>query len=183
MIENGSIAEAVAIPGTISGSSIVRDLLSRIADKLNRDCSLRPLDVYSGYSYRVSVELQLHDVYPTTVTAEVAVGRIDPKLEVQQIELGSDITAAEPEASNLERPVDMAGVVAPPAPPPSLKRLVDNAPPQARDNMPNHTVPEAVTRYATPQGAQDGGMVQDVLSTGKRQYTPRGVTPGARARS
>jgi hypothetical protein len=104
------IMEPIAVPGTISGASIINDLLNRIGDKLSRDCSLRDIDVYSGYSCRVTVELQLHSVYQTEVTAQVAVGRIDPKLEVRQIELGSDITAAEPEASNLERPIDPAGV-------------------------------------------------------------------------
>jgi hypothetical protein len=111
MMQDLSAMVAVAVPGSISGSAIVRDLLDRIADKLSRDCNLRGIDVYSGYSYRSTVELQLHAVYPTTVYTEVAVGRIDPKLEVQQIELGSDITAVEPEASNLERPVDPDGGV------------------------------------------------------------------------
>jgi hypothetical protein len=103
--------EVVSIPGTISGSSIIHDLCNRIADKLSRDCCLRAIDVYSGYSYRVTLELQLNDVYPTTVAVEVATGRIDPKLEVQHIELGSDITAAQPEDVNLERPVDPDGFI------------------------------------------------------------------------
>lgn len=112
-------SEAIAIPGSISGAAIIRDLLNRIHAKLSRDCDLRDIDVYNGYGFHVSVALQLHGVYQTEVATTVAVGRIDPKLEVQQIELGSDITAAEPEVSNLERPVDPGGVVEqPPAPTP-----------------------------------------------------------------
>ena len=102
---------AIAVPGTISGASIISDLLDRIGDKLSRDCCLRSVDVYSGYSYSVTLQLQLHGVYQTEIATEIGLGRIDPKLEVQQIELGSDITAAEPEPANLERPVDPAGVI------------------------------------------------------------------------
>ena len=91
--------EAISVPGSMSGTAIIRDLLGRIGDRLSRDCSLRAIDVYSGYSYRVTVELQLADVYATAVTAELAVGRIDPKLEVQQIESGSTSTITSMSAS------------------------------------------------------------------------------------
>ena len=111
-MQDSAIMESVSVPGSISGSSIVRDLLNRIKDKLSRDCSLRPIDVYSGYSYRVTVELQLADVYSTTVATEVAVGRIDPRLPVTRVDLGSNVLIAASDQPNLERPV-----VTPPEPP------------------------------------------------------------------
>lgn len=65
------VMEAIAVPGAISGTAIIADLIDRIGDKLSRDCNLRCIDVYGGHSYRVTVELQLHGVYQTEVTTGV----------------------------------------------------------------------------------------------------------------
>jgi hypothetical protein len=100
----------VVVPGVISGSSIIRDLLNRIEEKLARNCDLRQSDAYSGYSFKVEITLQLLDVYPTTVAAEVEAGTINPQLPSAHIALGSEVVAEEPEPS-LERPVDPDGVV------------------------------------------------------------------------
>jgi hypothetical protein len=101
--------EAIVIPGAINGAAIVGDLLNRIEDKLSRSCDLRPVDVYSGYRAKVSIELQLLDVYPVDVVQEIQVGSIDPRQDVQHITLSPDVDG-EPQQPNLERPVDPAGV-------------------------------------------------------------------------
>jgi hypothetical protein len=100
----------ISVPGVISGSRIVHDLCSRIAAKLTSNCDLREIDSYSGYAAKVTIELQLTDVYPVVVTAEVAAGKINSQLPSIHIDLDSEVTGAEPEAS-LERPIDPDGVV------------------------------------------------------------------------
>jgi hypothetical protein len=106
------VMEPISVPGVISGSSIVHDLCSRIAAKLTSNCDLRAIDAYSGYTAKVEIMLQLHDVYPTTVTAEVEVGKINSQLPSEHIALGSEV-AAEETAPSLERPIDPDGVTEP----------------------------------------------------------------------
>jgi hypothetical protein len=108
------VMEPISVPGVISGSSIVHDLCSRIAAKLTSNCDLREIDSYGGYSACVQIEIQLNDVYPVVVSAEVAAGKINPQLPSICIDLNSEVTGAELEAS-LERPIDPDGVVEAPA--------------------------------------------------------------------
>jgi hypothetical protein len=46
---------AITIPGSISGPQVIDDLLNRVAQRLERDCSLRPIDCYAGYSAKVTM--------------------------------------------------------------------------------------------------------------------------------
>jgi hypothetical protein len=102
----------ISVPGAISGTVIIDDLLNRIGDRLARDCSLRSTDAYRAYSARVTVELQLHDVYEAEVTAEVQVGSIDGQQASQQIVIEEAATADAAcnrsglQPSSLERPID-----------------------------------------------------------------------------
>lgn len=73
---NTEIVDA-ALP--ISGGDVVQDLLDRLAEKLLSSDSLRGTDAYQSYSACVTVTLQLVDVYPVEVAAEVQVGTIDPQ--------------------------------------------------------------------------------------------------------
>ena len=104
--------EAIQIPGQISGTGIIDDLSKRIAAKLAQSCDLRTTDCYSGYSAQVQIILQLHDVYPVEVSAQVAVGNIDAQKPVQRVTLGAEVEAPD-ESGNLERPVDPAGAETP----------------------------------------------------------------------
>jgi hypothetical protein len=103
------IMEPITIPGRISGTGVIDDLCNRIAEKLARSCDLRAIDAYSGYTAKVTIELQLLDVYPCEVTAVVPVGTIDPQLRSVRIDLGSEMSAEETESGSLERPIDPAG--------------------------------------------------------------------------
>jgi hypothetical protein len=107
------IMEAVAVPGTISGEAIIDDLCGRIAQQLSRDCNLRSSDCYAGYSATATVAIQLHDVYPVDVAAEVAVGAFDPHLPTTRITVGSEVAGEEADSSLLERPIDPAGFTPP----------------------------------------------------------------------
>ena len=104
--------EAVAVPGRISGSAIIADLLKRIGERLSGDCNLRASDAYGGYSFQAAITIQLNDVYPVEVATVVEAGRIHPHRPALRIDLGTEVTAAEP-AVNLERPVDPAGFMEP----------------------------------------------------------------------
>jgi hypothetical protein len=103
------IMEAVSVPGTISGSEIVDDVCSRIADRLSRDCNLRASDCYGGYAFTASVEIQLLDVYPVTVSAQVAVGALNRQLPSQHVALGSEVSGEQPDSAHLEKPIDPEG--------------------------------------------------------------------------
>jgi hypothetical protein len=111
--------EVVAVPGAISGSAIIDDVCDRIAEKLARDCNLRPLDCYSGYSASVSVTLQLHDVYPVETSAVVEIGTVDAAQPSTRIAMNVPVLAADSlearagiEPPSLERPIDGAGAPA-----------------------------------------------------------------------
>jgi hypothetical protein len=112
--------EIVSTPGRIAGGAIIDDLCAKIAAQLERSDSLRDLDIYSGYSARVHIDLQLADVYPTEVAAEVSVGNIDPQRPVERLVLDAEAVGdAEPDTS-LERPIDEAGIA---EAPPQQKRF------------------------------------------------------------
>ncbi len=98
----------VAVPGRITGQQVINDLCDRIGERLAHDCSLRAIDAYSGYAARVTIELQLQDVYEVEVRATVQVGEINSQLPSLHIALGSEV-AAEPESENLERVIDPDG--------------------------------------------------------------------------
>jgi len=121
--------EAISVPGVISGTAIVADLLHRIGDKLAQSCDLRMTDAYGGYAAKVSIELQLLDCYPVAVNAQVAVGTIHPLRPSRHIDLGSEMTADEP-APSLERCVDGSLPEVDPRfrSQPSLERPIDPAP-------------------------------------------------------
>jgi hypothetical protein len=107
--------EAITIPGSISGPQVIDSLLDKIAERLSGDCSLRETDRYSGFSARVTVELQLRDVYNVEIIAGINHGDIDPAQPVRRITLGSTVEGEE-EQPALERPVDPSGVTEPPPP-------------------------------------------------------------------
>jgi hypothetical protein len=106
------ITGPILIPGSISGTAIIDDLLSRIEEQLSRDCNLRQVDVYSGYAAKVQIELQLLDIYPAELVATVKVGEINSQLPSAHIDLSGEVEA-EPESGNLERPIDESGVTEP----------------------------------------------------------------------
>lgn len=99
----------IVIPGSISGADVIDDLCGRIAEGLSRDCSLRQIDRYTGYTATVEIKLQLEDVYPVEVAVDIMAGTLNPQLPSQHITLDSAVTGEEPDASGLERPVDPAG--------------------------------------------------------------------------
>jgi hypothetical protein len=107
--------QAITIPGSISGPQVIDDLCGRIAAQLARDCSLRQSDAYSGYRAKAIVTIELLDVYPATVTAEVAVGNPDPQRS-HTITLEPDVAGMADESGSLERPIDPAGITEAPAP-------------------------------------------------------------------
>ena len=125
--------EAITIPSSISGSAIVADVCDHIADRLFRDCNLRHDDRYSGYSARVVIELQLHDVYPVEVNSEIQVGSLDPAQPIRRITLGSAASADEVEEA-----------------PPPLERL-----PEGELPLP---VARSGKRYYTPRGSRPRGF-------------------------
>jgi hypothetical protein len=105
--------EMIDTPGSVSGAEIVTDLLDRLAEKLLAFDSLRESDAYGSYSARVTVELQLVDVYPVTVAAAIQVGTVDPQQPSRTIAL--DVPAVEADMvrarsgsppANLERFID-----------------------------------------------------------------------------
>jgi hypothetical protein len=131
------ITEPIHIPGRISGAAIIDDLCDRIAERLAHDCSLRATDAYSGYSARVQIELQLHDVYPTEVAATVKVGEINSQLPSAHIDLGGEVVA-EPESGNLERSIDPDG---------SLPEAATAAAKERRYYTPRSTKPLPLTSH------------------------------------
>ena len=105
------ILEPVTVAGRISGHEVIADLLDRVAEKLPASCDLRPSDSYSGYSAKVSIELQLVDVDQTEVVTEVGVGAMNPQLESQHITLSApSVAAVADDSALLERPIDPSGV-------------------------------------------------------------------------
>ena len=98
--------EAVAVPGTISGTSVIADLCRRIGERLSADCNLRPSDSYSGFSFRCQIELQLRDLDSVELVAEVEAGRIDQGLPSVFLDFNSEVAAPQPVNSSLERSVD-----------------------------------------------------------------------------
>lgn len=98
------VMTAISVPGWISGSAIIDDLLHRIREKLESNCDLRATDCYRSYSAKVFVELQLTDIDTVTVGAEVHVGAFDPALKVERIALAGEVEAAGD--VNLEKPVE-----------------------------------------------------------------------------
>jgi hypothetical protein len=118
------INEVVSVPGSISGSAIIDDLCVRLAEKLSRDCSLRPIDCYRGYSATIVVTLQLHDVYPVEVSAQIAVGTIDARQPSTQIATDVPVVAAVLESPNLERFIDTSGAPEAEAPAPQRRQYV-----------------------------------------------------------
>jgi hypothetical protein len=127
----------VGVPGIISGTGVIKDLCRRIAERLSRDCDLRASDAYSGYSAQVTIRIQLTDVYPCEVSADITVGKIDEQLPSARITLRPDVLIAAGGQPNLERPVvtppeepvdapvAAAPPVEPPAPAPAKGRLVE----------------------------------------------------------
>jgi hypothetical protein len=105
-------AEAVSVPGVISGSNILRDLLNRISERLSGDCNLRASDAYAGYSFQAVITIQLHDVYACEVATVVKGGQMNPQRPVTRVDLGAQVVA-EPDPGNLERPIDPAGFMEP----------------------------------------------------------------------
>lgn len=97
------VMEMISVPGQISGSAIISDMLNRIREKLERSCDLRQTDAYAGYSAEVEIKLQLRDVDTTEVHSQVNVGSIDPGQPVQRIALGGEVIAKADHS--LERPV------------------------------------------------------------------------------
>jgi hypothetical protein len=113
------VMEIVNVPRAISGGAIIDDLLNRIGERLSRDCSLRETDAYQGYDASVQITLQLHDVYPVEVAAQVNVGTIDPAQKSERIAMNAPMETGasfEP-APNLERYIDPAGAPAEPETP------------------------------------------------------------------
>jgi hypothetical protein len=49
------VNEAVSVPGSVSGSEVINDLLDRVAEKLSKSCNLRQSDSYAGYTATVTV--------------------------------------------------------------------------------------------------------------------------------
>jgi hypothetical protein len=112
--------EPISVPGAISGSAIIDDLLNRISEKLSRDCALRETDAYQGYSATVQIRLQLADVYPVEVAAQVEVGTINPGQPSEQITVDTATVTADEvqeragfESLSLERLVDESGFTLP----------------------------------------------------------------------
>jgi hypothetical protein len=97
------IMEPVSVAGTISGSSIISDLCTRIAERLQLSCDLRATDAYAGYSAEVEIKLQLRDIDTTPVAAQITVGAIDPSQTVERIAMGGEVIAVADRS--LERPV------------------------------------------------------------------------------
>ena len=122
--------EVVSVPGAISGTAIIDDLCNRLAERLSRDCCLRGTDAYQGYSARVTVELQLIDVYPAEVAAQVAVGTVDAGQPAQQIMMNVPADAADSLQAqvglqpSLERPIDGGAGAPAEAPAPQRRQYV-----------------------------------------------------------
>ena len=95
--------ETIVIPGQINGTAIINDLMIRIGEQLEQHDSLREIDVYDGYSARVSIDLQFGGVYPVAVAADVTVGSIDPKKPVQRVEVVADVTGKPDNSGSLEQ--------------------------------------------------------------------------------
>lgn len=55
------IMKPISVPGQISGTAIINDLLARIADRLVHSCDLRQIDAYADYSAEVAIKVQLRD--------------------------------------------------------------------------------------------------------------------------
>jgi hypothetical protein len=95
------VLEPVHISGNFTGQQIIRDLCSRIADKLSRDDRLRATDVYRAYCAEVVITLQ--DVDTTTVAAQVKAGNFDAARPVECVTLATEGNTG-PDQS-LEHPV------------------------------------------------------------------------------
>jgi hypothetical protein len=102
--------EAVAVESRISGVEVINDLCDRIAERLTKSCDLREVDSYSGYAAKVQIELQLVDLGPVEVSAEIQVGTMNPSQPSERITLGESVAADEADSPMLERPADPAGV-------------------------------------------------------------------------
>ena len=105
-----AILEPIAIPGQISGTGVIEDLCNRIREKLAKSCDLRAIDAYSSYAAKVGIELQLVDLGPVEVSAEIQVGTLNPSQPSERITLRKSVAADEADSAMLERPVDPAGV-------------------------------------------------------------------------
>ena len=79
------ITEALTAPPAITGTGVIEDLCSRIAQKLALNCDLRSTDAYRSYSATVQITMRLEDVADTEVTDQIAIGTIHPDLPSEQI--------------------------------------------------------------------------------------------------
>jgi hypothetical protein len=105
----------IEIPGQISGDRIITDLLGRIEAVLVRTGDLRAVDCYHGYSAKISIRLQVHDLDTNEVSTEVAVGSFDPQKPRHATALEPVVAGEADDFQSLERPVDPSGVEETPA--------------------------------------------------------------------
>jgi hypothetical protein len=88
--------EMIDTPGSVSGAEIVYDICDRLAEKLLSSDCLRESDAYSSYAATLDVTVQLVDVYPVAVSAQVAVGAVDPRQPSRRMAVAMpDVTADE----------------------------------------------------------------------------------------
>jgi hypothetical protein len=119
--------ELVGVPGAISGTAIIDDLLNRIGERLSRDCALRETDAYQGYSATVQINLQLADVYPVEVAAQVAVGTVDaaqPSTRIAMNVTADVVTARAGTEPSLERFIEGDAGAPAEAPAPQRRQYV-----------------------------------------------------------
>jgi hypothetical protein len=70
----------------LSGTEIIKDVLSQIEARLKKDCNLRGSDAYSrGYSANIQINLELYGLDKTPIEADIRIGKVEDDTEIEVV--------------------------------------------------------------------------------------------------
>jgi hypothetical protein len=98
-----AISETDEYVEALSGEEVIIDLCSQLAERLRRDCNLRPSDAYpSGYRGNIRVHLELFGMDQVSVEAEIPISVGKPEGTADRV-IDEEVEIAQEPALNLVR--------------------------------------------------------------------------------